>query len=189
MDTVQDPVARTADIPRPVPPGQQSSTARSSPAGAYRTGAVDSLPPPTGTGASSQQDPPKPTVSKFIEEVRAAFSARFYLLELEAKRAARSAAYMLAFAVGAALLGVTAWLILMGALIVGAVNLGVPWPLAVAVAIALHAGAAFLLLRAIRSMVDNLTFAATRRTLSQKQSHAGQFTADDLSKAQSNPRA
>ena len=49
----------------------------------------------------------------------------FNLFELEAKRAAWSAAYMLAFAVAAALLGVTAWLILIGALIVGAVAAGV----------------------------------------------------------------
>ncbi len=86
--------------------------------------------------------------------MRAAFSARFYLLELEAKRAALSAAYMLAFAVAAALLGVTAWLILIGALIYGAVAAGVPWVVAAIAAIALHAVAAFLLFRAIRAMVE-----------------------------------
>ena len=73
---------------------------------------------------------------------------------------------MLAFAVVAALLGVTAWLITIGALIVGAVAAGMPWVLAVIVAIALHAVAVFVLVRRIRSMVENLTFAATRRTLS-----------------------
>jgi TRAP-type C4-dicarboxylate transport system permease small subunit len=87
------------------------------------------------------------------------------LFELEAKRAAWSAAYMLAFATAAALLGVTAWLILIGALIYGAVSAGVPWIVAAIVAIALHGVGAFLLVRAIRSMVENLTFAATRRTL------------------------
>jgi TRAP-type C4-dicarboxylate transport system permease small subunit len=84
---------------------------------------------------------------------------------LEAKRAAWSAAYMLAFATAAALLGVTAWMILIGALIYGAVSAGVPWIVAALAAIALHVVGAFLLIRAIRSMVDNLTFAATRRTL------------------------
>jgi TRAP-type C4-dicarboxylate transport system permease small subunit len=77
---------------------------------------------------------------------------------------------MLAFAVGAALLGVTAWLILIGALIYGAVTAGVPWLIAAIVAIALHAVAVFLLVRAIRAMVDNLTCAATRRTLSKEDS-------------------
>ena len=109
---------------------------------------------------------PRPTISQLIDDIRAAFGARFYLLELEARRAAWSAATMLAFAVGAVLLGVTAWLILIGALIFGAVAAGVPWVLAVIVAIALHAGAVFLLMRGITSMVNNLSFAATRRTLS-----------------------
>ena len=73
---------------------------------------------------------------------------------------------MLGFAAAAALLAVTAWLIAIGALVYGAVVAGVPWIVAAVVAIALHAVAVFLLVRAIRAMVDNLTFAATRRTLS-----------------------
>ena len=120
---------------------------------------------PRAAARSSDPPPTRPSISQFISEVRAAFSARFYLFELEAKRAAWSAAYMLAFATAAALLGVTAWLILIGALIYGAVAAGVPWIVAAIVAIALHAVGAFMLIRAIRSMVDNLTFAATRRTL------------------------
>ncbi len=142
--------------------------------------AHDPVAPGGATAASARQqnrrprepsaDAPKPSVSQFVEDIRAAFNARFYLFELEAKRAAWSAAYMLAMAVGAALLGITAWLILIGALIVGAVAVGVPWVVAVASAIALHALAVFFLLRRIRAMVDNLTFAATRRTLSNKES-------------------
>jgi uncharacterized membrane protein YqjE len=119
---------------------------------------------------------PRPSVAQVIEEVRAAFAARFHLFELEAQRAAWAAAYMMAFAVGAALLGVTAWLILIGALIVGAVAAGVPWVAAVIVAIALHAIGVVFLVRGIRSMVENLTFAATRRTLSEnatKAQHGG----------------
>ncbi|MGH6611355.1 MAG: phage holin family protein [Burkholderiaceae bacterium] len=151
-----------------------------------RGGASASPPPDQGAvpprGAASAQVPPrapsatrpiqpqpsaaKPSIAQFIEEIKAAFNARFYLFELEAKRAAWSAAYMLAFAVGAALLGVTAWLILIGALIVGAVAVGVPAWVAVVVAIALHAVGVFLLIRGIRSLVENLTFSATRRTLS-----------------------
>ncbi|MDQ3214491.1 MAG: hypothetical protein M3P99_00175 [Pseudomonadota bacterium] len=119
--------------------------------------------------ASSSGVPPRPTLSQFIDNLRATFSARFHLLELEAKRAAWSAAYMLALAVGAALLGVTAWLILVGALIVGAVSAGVHWLLVVAVAIALHVGAAFFLVRSIRGMVENLTFEGTRRTLARRE--------------------
>ena len=151
------------------PPLPESSSTQRTVAGSSSAGSASSGPAP-GPGSragvrASNPAPARPTLSQFISEVRAAFSARFYLLELEAKRAAWSAAYMFGFAVAAALLAVTAWLILMGALIYGAVALGVPWVIAAIAAIALHAVAAFLLVRAIKSMVDNLTFAATRRTL------------------------
>lgn len=117
-------------------------------------------------GAAAQAQEPKPSIAKVFEEISAAFNARFRLFELEAQRAAWSAAYMVACAVAAALLGVTAWLILIGALIAGVVAAGVPWVLAAAGAILLHAVGVFFLLRGIRSMVGNLTFAATRRSLS-----------------------
>ena len=62
---------------------------------------------------------------------------------------------------------------LIGGLMTAAIRLGVPWWLATLVAIALHAGAAGLLLGRIRGMVDNLTFAATRRTLSSRRPPPG----------------
>ena|GEM_PF-1621242 len=168
VDTVQEPIARAGSGARPPAPAEAGSTLSGG------TGTVSSAPPRAGPIPHRSLPPlkdsyTKPTFSKFFEEIRAAFSARFYLLELEAKRAAWSAAYMLAFAVGAALLGVTAWLILVGALIVGAVNLGVWWPIAVVAAIALHVVGVFFLVRGIRSMVENLTFGATRRSLSRSQ--------------------
>ena len=124
---------------------------------------------------SSEAPPMRPSIAHFIREIRAAFGARFLLFELEAKRAAWSAAYVLAFGVGAALLGVTAWLILIAGLVYGAVVAGVPWFVAGLVAIALHAVAVFFLVRAIRGMVENLTFDATRRTVT------GSATARDAS--------
>lgn len=163
MDIARDSVGQGGAVP---PIGAGSST----------PDAVSAAEPGVTTGSRTfegrrrtarplESAPARPSLSQFVNEIRAAFSARFHLFELEAKRAAWSAAYMLAFATAAALLGVTAWLILIGALIYGAVAAGVPWIVAAIVAIALHAVGAFLLVRAIRSMVDNLTFAATRRTL------------------------
>ena len=157
MDIVREKAVHGGAVPASPPQRQDAAASRDTfdEARARRT-------------ATQQTDAEtKPSIGKVIEELRAAFSARFHLFELEAKRAAWAAAYMLAFAVGAALLGVTAWLILIGALIIGAVSLGVPWVAAVVVAIALHAVAVFFLVRSIRAMVDNLTFSATRRTLSQ----------------------
>lgn len=110
----------------------------------------------------------RPTLAGLIDQLRAALGARVHLFELEAKRAAFSAAYMLVFAVAAALLGVTAWLLLIGGLIGLAISLGVPWWLATLVAIIAHGVAAWVLVQRIRTMVDNLTFAATRRTFTRQ---------------------
>jgi hypothetical protein len=65
----------------------------------------------------------RPTISGLMDQLRATMGARVHLFELEAKRAAWSAAYMLAFAVAAALLGVTAWVLLVVGLIGLAVTL------------------------------------------------------------------
>ena len=168
MDIARD----TAGQGGAAPPATSGPASESQPATAERTEGgftpnSSSFEAQSRPRRTAQREPPptRPSLSQFINEIRAAFSARFHLFELEAKRAAWSAAYMLAFATAAALLAVTAWLILIGALIYGAVSAGVPWLVAAIAAIALHAVGAFLLFRAIRSMVENLTFAATRRTL------------------------
>lgn len=162
VDAARGDLSGGAAAPPPRPFGANGSAPPPPPGGSPDMSGVPPLP---GHHQARANVPPKPSVQGFIDEIRAAFGARFQLFELEAKRAAWSAAYMLAFAVGAALLGVTAWLILIGALIAGAHAAGVPWGWAVVVAIALHGGAVFFLLKGIRGMVENLTFAATRRTL------------------------
>ena len=167
MDIARDSAGQGGAVP-PIAAGAGSNSRPDRASGAARDSAASSRSfdaRARATAPASESVPTRPSISQFVNEVRAAFSARFHLFELEAKRAALSAAYMLAFATAAALLGVTAWLILIGALIYGAVTAGVPWIVAAVVAIALHAVGAFLLVRAIRSKVDNLTFAATRRTL------------------------
>jgi uncharacterized membrane protein YqjE len=110
----------------------------------------------------------RPSFRGLADEIGAAFTARAHLVELEAKQAAWSAAYMLGFAVAAALLGVTAWLLLIGGLMTAAIRLGVPWWVATLVALVLHAGAAWLLVARSRNLVGNLTFAATRRSLASR---------------------
>jgi hypothetical protein len=115
----------------------------------------------------------RPSFRNLAREVTAAFGARAHLLELEAKQAAWSAAYMIGFAVAAALLAFTAWLILVGGLMTLAIHLGTPWWLTVLVAIALHGGAAWLLLARLRALAANLTFEATRRSLSRRTTEGG----------------
>ena len=174
MDIARDTaVTGGSTPPAAAQPGAGAATRRDSfarPRPASSSAAASAEASPGGTARPPGSRPARPSIAQFVSEIRAAFNARFYLFELEAKRAVWSAAYMLAFAVGAALLGVTAWLILIGALIYGAVAAGVPWLIAAIVAITLHVVVVFLLVRAIRALVDNLTFAATRRTLSKEDS-------------------
>jgi hypothetical protein len=118
--------------------------------------------------AARAQTAQRPSLSSVSDEVRAALSARAHLFELEARRAVWSAAVMVGLAVAAALLAVTVWLIVVGALMALAIRLGVPWGLTVIIAVALQAGAAWLLVGRARGLIDNLTFAATRRTLTRR---------------------
>ena len=102
----------------------------------------------------------------FFSSVRDALQARGGLFKLELKRNGISAAYIGAFAVGAALLGVTAWLVLVAGVVGGVLSAGLHWALAVIIALALQVIAVFVLLRAIRAFVKNLTFEAVRRSWS-----------------------
>jgi Putative Actinobacterial Holin-X, holin superfamily III len=87
------------------------------------------------------------------------------LATLEAKRAALSLMWMLGLGVAAALLGITAWLGLMGALACGVVALGVPWGLALVIVAVLNLVAAFMIIRKCTSMSTDLLFPATRRQI------------------------
>ena len=102
----------------------------------------------------------------FFSGVREAFEARGGLFKLELKRNGISAAYMAAFAVGAALLGVTAWLVLVAGVVGGVLSAGLHWTLAVIIALALQVIAVLVVLRAIRAFVRNFTFDAVRRSWS-----------------------
>ena len=87
------------------------------------------------------------------------------LFEAEFRRAAWTAAYMGAMAIAAALLAITAWLVLAASLVYAAVAAGAPWWLGALLVIIAHGVGAFLLVRRVQAIVERLTFAATRRTL------------------------
>jgi hypothetical protein len=117
--------------------------------------------------AQPAADPaPRPAPDARLGDALAeAAGARLRLLEAEAQRAALAAATLGALAVAAALLAVTAWLVLAGALVFAAASAGVPWWLGALVVIGLHVAGAFLLVRRAKAALQHLSFAATRRTL------------------------
>jgi len=97
---------------------------------------------------------------------RAAVSTFFDLLALEAHRAGIALLWIVALAVGAALLGVSAWLGLMAAFAIWVVALGFPAGYAVAVLAMLNLLACFALIRYCLFLGRSLLFPATRRQLS-----------------------
>jgi len=105
------------------------------------------------------------TDGRLVGALSDAAGARLHLFEAEFKRAAWTAAYMGAMAITAALLALTAWLVLAASLVYAAVAAGAPWWLGALIVIAAHGVGAALLLRRVHSSAEKLTFGASRRAL------------------------
>jgi Putative Actinobacterial Holin-X, holin superfamily III len=106
------------------------------------------------------------------QESRILLHDHLRLALLEARRAVRNLAMMVALGVAAALLGVTAWLALVAALVAVAVDLGASWPVALfgtsVVTVAVAVGAALW----IRYLGAQLMFVLTLGWLRPSGSHA-----------------
>ena len=104
-------------------------------------------------------------VANAFNSVQRVFSDLFRLFSLEVRRAGVTFVWMLALGAIAALLIVTAWLGLMGALALWAVSLGWTWvSVMVAIALANFLVAAIAMFSCL-SISRNLLFSATRRQL------------------------
>lgn len=111
-------------------------------------------------------------LSAALGSARAAVSAFFELLTLEARRAGIALVWMLAGAVVGAICVVAAWIGLMAALALGAVSLGVH-PITAIVAVSLlNVGAGAGLIYGCIGMSRDLLFPATRRQISGQQRSA-----------------
>lgn len=92
-------------------------------------------------------------------------SDRVDLLSLELQRAGRVLAQIVALLVGAAILGITAWLTLWAGIAVGLVELGLHWSLSLLLVLALNGGVAWLAIGRLRMLLPLLRLPATRRHL------------------------
>lgn len=107
-------------------------------------------------------------VSKVAGATRRTLAALFELVTLEGRRAGLALAWMLALGVGAGILGVTAWLGAVSALVLCLVALGVTPVVALILLVALNlAGAAVAVYFCIR-MSKDLLFPSSRRQLAAK---------------------
>ena len=92
-------------------------------------------------------------------------SDRVELLSLELQRAVQALAQIVALLVAIAVLGVTAWLVLWGAIIRLLVSAGMPLAAALLLAIALNVLAILAALLRVRQLLPRLKLPATRRHL------------------------
>jgi len=105
------------------------------------------------------------TFSSLWRELPGLLSDRVELLSLELQRAGHALLQIVVLLVVAAILGVTAWLVLWGGIVVLLLAQGLPLVAALLLLLLFNAGAAWLVLRRARALVPRLALPATRRHL------------------------
>lgn len=104
-------------------------------------------------------------LASLFDDLPGMVSDRVQLLALEAHRARLAATQALAYALGAALLGATAWLALWLGIVAAALESGVPWEWAVAAVVLINGGlACWAALRAL-GLLRSVGLPATLRRL------------------------
>jgi hypothetical protein len=87
------------------------------------------------------------------------------LVTLETKQAGRGLALMFACAVAGAILAVSAWFAILASVLLWIVEMGLPWPLALAMAALANLTGAGALIYILMRLSGHLLFVATRRQL------------------------
>jgi hypothetical protein len=104
-------------------------------------------------------------VSALLRELPGLFSDRVDLFTLELQRAATALAQIVALVVAVAILGVTMWLVLWGAIVAGLMAAGLHLGWALLVVLVMNALPAWLLVVRIRRLLPRVSLPATRRQL------------------------
>jgi hypothetical protein len=108
-----------------------------------------------------------------FEDLVAVLRERLHLLALEGQQFALAAGQLLMFGVIAAILILTAWFVLVGGILAGLVQAGVPWMIAVAGGVLANVVAALLVWRAMRRLLALMMFPATLRRMRLARERAG----------------
>lgn len=118
-----------------------------------------------GEGARGEGEGLLQSLQALLKDLPGLVSDRVELLSLELQRAGRALAQIVALVVAAAILAVTAWLLLWAGIVGVLVAAGLrPWA-ALALALVLNLGACWLALRRLQALVPLLKLPATRRHL------------------------
>ncbi len=105
------------------------------------------------------------SLQSLLQELPALVSDRVDLLSLELRRAGRALTQIVMLVVAGAILGITGWLVLWGAIVVALVSLGLPLAVTLFAALAINVGAAVWALLRVRKLLPSLGLPATRRHL------------------------
>lgn len=117
-------------------------------------------------GSQPREEPPLlQTLASLWRELPGLFSDRVELLSLELQRAGRALMQIVVLLVVAAILGVTAWLVLWGGIVAVLLALGLNLASALLLLLLFNAGAAWLVVRRARTLLPRLALPATRRHL------------------------
>ncbi len=123
-------------------------------------------PPPPGTpGPRPEPEGLLDTLAAIARDLPGLLSDRVELLSLELQRAARALAQIVVLVVAAAILGVTAWLVLWAGIVGALVAAGLALHWALLVAVALNLVAVALAAQRLKRLVPLLRLPATRRHL------------------------
>lgn len=115
-----------------------------------------------------QAPPPATLLESFLgvlAELPGLFSDRVQLLSLELRRAGQALARIVLLLVATAILGVTAWVALWGAVVGGLSALGLHWALALLAVLLINLAAAALAMARMRELAGRLGLPATLRHL------------------------
>jgi hypothetical protein len=121
--------------------------------------------PPPPQQQPPAHESPLAVLKDLWRELPGLFSDRVELLSLELHRAGLALVQIAALVVAAAILGVTAWLVLWGAVAALLTLAGLHWLLSLAIVLALNLVAAGLAVARVRRLLPSLKLPATRRHL------------------------
>ncbi len=102
-------------------------------------------------------------LTKVVSAVHLTAASALELLALETRRASLTLVWMIALALAAGLLVVSAWFGLMAVLAISAVALGLPWFAAILLLVVINLGVASGVIFMCIKMSKDLTFVASRR--------------------------
>jgi hypothetical protein len=105
------------------------------------------------------------SLQALLHELPGLISDRVELFALELARAGRALARIVAWLVAIAIVGVTAWLALWAGVVVGFIQLGLHWALALLIVLAINLVAVIVGLKQVRGLATRLSLPATRRHL------------------------